>query len=191
MIEKYKAAKKAKVGDTIQCPYCGNSFTKKTYQHIFCASNGRDGCKIKFMKKSGLYNGMSCPSCGGYKYRYSKLCRKCRDVAGWPKACLGKKGSNHPAWKGGMVVHDGYLRTYDPTHQYPRKGGYVLEHVRIMEINIGRRLLEHECVHHINGDRLDNRLSNLELTTFEAHSKHHAVENLPSRERDAHGRFSA
>jgi hypothetical protein len=56
----------------------------------------------------------------------------------------------------GTVTADGYrLIRVD--------GQQVREHRWVMERKLGRALFEHENVHHVNGQRADNRLSNLEL----------------------------
>ena len=113
----------------------------------------------------------TCPKCGGRKDFYASECRKCKV---YPKPLLGVKGSSHPTWKGGYRIdRDGYIRTYAPDHPWPRIGGYVRENDRVMELHIGRRLLPDEVVHHKNENKLDNRLENLELTTFADHSVMH------------------
>jgi len=68
----------------------------------------------------------------------------------------------------------------------------VLVHRFVVEAHIGRKLLPTECVHHIDGNKLNNDISNLEIMTFEKHAKVHRLEEAALgliRKRDAYGRF--
>ena len=72
----------------------------------------------------------------------------------------------------------------------PNKGRSV--HAVSMEARLGRRLLEDECVHHIDGDKLNNEDSNLALVTRSGHARLHRREEKLSgkiRERSANGRL--
>lgn len=112
-----------------------------------------------------------CPVCGGTKARKSRTCLGCRPAQ---KPLLGRRGPAHPTWRGGQQIdRDGYTRTWAPDHPYPRRAVYVLEHVRVMELHLGRRLQSGELVHHINGDKADNRLENLQVMSWAEHSRYH------------------
>lgn len=129
-----------------------------------------------------------CPSCGGRKDFYAAACHRCA-----PKrpGLLGRRGPAHPAWKGGIAVDkDGYVKRYAPDHPFPRRGGYVREHIRVMELAIGRRLFPGEVVHHKDHDRTNNALSNLEIQRAGEHSREHRLLDTHKRNRDAHGRFA-
>lgn len=83
-------------------------------------------------------------------------------------------------WNIQKVVNKGdYLYAYVPEHPKCTKNGYVLMHRIIMENHLGRVLNTNEVVHHKNGNKKDNDISNLELLTNEEHSKLHG--NLHGR----------
>lgn len=88
-----------------------------------------------------------------------------------------RKGSGHWCWNGGRIQDkDGYILIYLPGHPMARSRGnsnepvYVLEHRFVMSEHLGRILEDNEVVHHVNGDKTDNRIENLQL--FEANSLH-------------------
>lgn len=75
-----------------------------------------------------------------------------------------RPGSSSPSWKGGRHLNShGYVYVYDPKHPNSKSNGYVLEHRRVYSNYLGRPLLKSEQVHHVNGDKQDNRIENLEL----------------------------
>lgn len=79
------------------------------------------------------------------------------------KSRIGKRSMG---WKGGRhVSKSGYINIYNPTHPNTTAKGYIQEHRLVVSEHLKRPLKKNENVHHINGDRADNRIENLELWT--------------------------
>ena len=73
-----------------------------------------------------------------------------------------------------VLDEKGYVLVLCPDHPHKKHRNYVYEHRLVMEKHLGRFLQTDEVVHHINGNKQDNRIENLQL--FANDSEHHKFE---------------
>lgn len=117
----------------------------------------------------------------------SKLCEQ--------KAFKGKHFSKDTEWKKGTMPWSfkgwrytisrpngrKYILLYKPEYSGSDKRGYIREHRYNMEIELGRKLLKTEIVHHLDGNTLNNNINNLEVMTKIEHDKMNVNLNIHRR----------
>ncbi len=153
--------------------------------------NGHSKPKVKY----------NCNKCKDQRWFIQCKCGKCNKVItlrdkfyeirefafGHAMKLRDQTGENNPQWKGGKTIYHGYHKTRMVDHPY-QQNGYVFNHRLVMEqyysiifdteIYIPPLKLD---VNHINGNKEDNSLINLELLKHGKHTVHHNSVDMSNR----------
>jgi hypothetical protein len=187
------------------CAFCGEPFHCKRRTQRFCSArcNARNRAQEgtlapnprmlpQFSVIASLYeSGLSCPDIAGRYGVNPSSVQSALERGGvtlrppWVDAAkknTGRRGPMNKNFTGERKIYHGYAWLYFPNHPARNKAGYILEHRAIVEESLQRLLEEHEHVHHINGDRLDNRRENLQVLSSSEHARLH---NAPAEYRAA------
>ncbi len=162
------------------CTKCGD----EVEEYAYGGTRGKK-CKPCFLAQNAVYGKKSfygrkidCPRCGERKIdpTRSKVCNRCAGAVYIRAKERGKPTFHKPS--GYWLVK---LPPDDPMISMANGNNHVRQHRLVMADHIGRPLLQDETVHHINHDRGDNRIENLELMARADHNAMHLEDRLRAR----------
>lgn len=99
------------------------------------------------------------------------------------------RGEQHYRWNDRLISSQGYVLVRVPKdHPLHVGNGYAYEHRMVASTILGRMLASDDIVHHVNGDRADNRPENLQVLQRGEHNHLHLVGD--ERRDSATGQFT-
>lgn len=147
----------------------------------------------RFETGGPLYNKVPVkyPCCGKVAIRHNSsltIFRRSERVRCEPCNKEFAQGEHHPRWKGGVATHRGYrslrvdilqgrARELAALMSTPQVDGghprYILEHRLNMALHLDRPLNERETVHHRDGNKANNIITNLVILSGSDHAAEH------------------
>lgn len=110
---------------------------------------------------------------GIYKKAYKMGLRKSPEME-WKNRSEARKGEKGSNWNGGVrYTKKGYKQILLRGHRRADVNGYVMEHIVVWENSTGVPVPDNCVVHHLNGNKTDNRIANLCLMERGAHTTYH------------------
>lgn len=155
----------------VKCDVCDKEYLIKLSKalkakHHFCSKK----CLDYYYKKTWIET--RCSQCG--KKIKKRQCEIRNDNVFCNKKCESEYRSynNSPkSWRGG------YISKTTGYRYISYNGKQIEEHRLVMMNHLRRKLKTTEHIHHKNGNKTDNRIENLLLTTNKEHKKYHKREN--------------
>lgn len=128
-----------------------------------------DSCGVEFHRGSYIHQRLN--------NKYKHFCEKCKSGPSY----VGIENRRKKIVFGTKSIDSlGYIVVKLPVSEfYPGKKNqttvHIREHIKVIQDNIGRKLFPDEVIHHIDGNKLNNELSNLDICSKQQHNACHAA----------------
>ena len=143
----------------------GGIMDKIEYGYCYCGCGERT--------KIALYNCVEQGHIKGEPLRFIHN-HHSRLMTGKKHHMYGRKGKDCPNWKGGIKIakhkNTSYVMVYMPEHLKSDINGYVYEHRLIVEKEFNCEIPDRSVIHHVDGNGLNNDLTN--LMVFKSNAEH-------------------